>query len=98
MLSLGCTWWFVVASITGPEVVVHPGGTCLCCPSCNLPIAVTIPEEFKVRFIQHLTVKIHVCIFAGLFPGRQRQTGTVESLPEPLSSLSNLDKDVSWYG
>ena len=98
MLLLGYAWWLVAACIAGLEVVVRPGGICLCCPSCELPVAFTVSEEFKVRFVQHLSIKVYVCIFTGLPLGRWCQTTTVESLPEPSSSLPNLDKDVSWYG
>jgi len=79
------------------EVIVSPGCVCFCGPSVYFPVAFAIPEELKLRLVQHLAVKIIVCKFAGLSPRRRCQTSSVHSLPESSSLLSDLDKYFSRY-
>jgi hypothetical protein len=80
------------------EVIARPGCIRSCSPPHNLPISFAVPKEFKSRLVQHLAVKIHVCFFAGLSPRRWSQTGSVHTLPQSPSLLSNLDNGILWYG
>jgi hypothetical protein len=97
-LSLGCAWHTAVPCIAQLEVIARPGCICSCSPLHNLPISFAVPKEFKSGLVQHLAVKILVCFFAGLPPGRWSQTGSVHTLPQSPSLLSDLDNDLLWYG
>jgi len=98
VLSFGRAQCLAVPCITRLKVIARPGCVRPGSPPCNLPVSFAVPKEFKSGLVQHLTVKILVCFFAGLPLGRWSQSSSVHALPQPPSLLSDLDNGLLWYG